>query len=404
MPGRRDFTGKAKPQSVQRSGSRGAAPVSGPVARGEAASKPPPVKAAARSFAVLHTAKPPSQQVRLISASAEAKLDVEFEPLQYTEPLGAMLGMATPRVDRKLELPSMTQVQRGRLGHKAEELLCMLTPVPVGADRWPRARWVGLAKGAGRAMLELSGDSKEPRPVIWWLALAFAMNGYATIAEYKKIAHGLGVGAVALPGMEQVGSLVVWNDFIERESEELERRVRARQQRNPFITSVDRDQVQRWMGLDNAGLAGRILRSYSQRAKLKLGRSLLGHVVLLGQERTTLPFGERQAFEAIMNGVESDQFTTQHELQSAFSSKMHVIAWLLDADMLFDCGGYLFSRQMLWAALDLLRIKKVDLALAGVRDIKDILGYPRRKAEALRAFIVQRFGRAQPEPRQEVAE
>lgn len=357
-----------------------------------------------RYFAVLHTTKPLTEHIRLVGAAEQAKLDVEFEPLQYVEALSALLGMVTPRGETKLELPSTTQVQRGRLGHKAEELLCVLTPVPAAADRWPRARWVGLTKGVGRAMLELAGGRIEPRPVIWWLALEFAMNGYATIPAYKKIAHGMGVGATALPGVEQVGSLVVWTDFIARESEELERRVRARQQRNPFITSVDRDQVQRWMGLDSAELAGRILRSYSQRAKLKLGRSLLGHVVILGQERATLPFSERQAFEAIMDGVEGDKYTTQHELQTAFPSKMHIIAWLLDADMLFDCGGYLFSRQVLWGALDLLRNKKVDLALAGVRDIKDTLGYPRRKAEALRAFIVQRFGRNLPKPAQDVVE
>lgn len=404
MPGSREPSGKSRPHGPKPAGARRPAPAPRIAERASTPAKPVPVKVIPRYFAVLQTAKPPAERVRLVGAAEQAKLDLEFEPLQYVEPLGALLGMVTAREERKLELPFGTQVQRGRLGHKAQELLCVLTPVPTGADRWPRARWVGLTKGVGRAMLELSAGNAEPRPALWWLALEFAMNGYATIAEYKKIAHALGAGAVALPGLEQVGSLVIWSDFIVRESEELERRVRARQQRNPFITSVDRDQVQRWMGLESPELAGRILRSFSQRAKLKLGRSLLGHVVLLGQERATLPAGERKAFEAIMDGVEGDQYTTQHELQSAFPSKLHVIAWLLDADMLFDCGGYLFSRQVLWGALDLLRNKKVDLALAGVRDIKDILGYPRRKAEALRAFIVQRFGRNLPQPVQDVVE
>jgi hypothetical protein len=356
----------------------------------------PPV----RYFAVLVTAKPPAEHVRVVGqASSKTVLDAEFEPLQYAETAGIVLGTVIPRGGVKLEPLTEAQVQRGRVGHKADELLCVLEAIPEDAERWPRARWVGVQKGAVKAILELTAGRTEPAPLLWWLGLEFALHGYVETEKYVLRAHGLGLSVKSAPaGAEQVGRLLAWSDFITRESEELERRVRAKQQRNPLISSVSRDQAQRWLGLQSSELTGRIMRSFCERARLKPGRSLLGPVIALGQDRETLNAGDKHALQNILRGVEDDKYTSLNELRAAFQSHLHIVTGLLDAEMLLECGGYLFTRHILLMALELLKDKRMDIASVGVRDIKDLLGYPRRKAEALRAFIVQQFGEPKPAP------
>ncbi len=401
MPGKREPSNRSTSSRPPQGNPRHAKPAA--VKPSPAASeqgKPVIPKPPVRYFAILVTVKPPAEHVRVVGQiSPEAVVDAEFEPLQYAATAGILLGAVTPRRGVKLEPLTQAQVQRGRVGHKADELLCVLDVIADDAERWPRARWVGVLKGALKAMLELTAGRAEPAPLLWWLGLQFALHGYVETELYVRRAHDLGLSVKSAPaGAEQVGRLLAWSDFIARESEELERRVRAKQQRNPLISSVSRDQAQRWLGLQSSELTGRIMRHFCERARLKPGRSLLGPVIALGQDREMLSVGDKHALQNILRGVEDDKYTSMSELRAAFPSHLHIVTGLVDAEMLLECAGYLFTRHVLLQALELLKDKRLDIAAAGVRDIKDLLGYPRRKAEALRAFIVEHFGESKPAP------
>lgn len=399
MPGKREPADRSQPARPPRGQASRAKPPARRVAPPAEHAGQELARTPTRYFAVLATAKPPATRVRLVGhIDTATALDVEFEPLQYSAETQIQLGAVIPR-GGALGTLLTAQVQRGRNGHKASELLCVLKPIAEDAERWPRARWAGVLKGALKAMGELTAGRTEPAPLLWWLGLEFALRGYAETEQYVKHAHELGLSVKAAPaGAEQVGRLLAWSDYISRQSEELERRVRAKQQRNPLISSVSRDQAQRWLGLQSSELTGRIMRHFCERARLKPGRSLLGPVIALGHEREPLAPGEKQALHNILRAVEEDKLTSVNELRSAFPSQLHIVTFLLDAEMLLECGSYLFTRHALLQALELLKDKRTDIAAAGVRDIKDLLGYSRRKAEALRAFIVAHFGEPKPVP------
>lgn len=351
-------------------------------------------KPAPRWFAALYTTHPPAEVVKLVGENAAGeKVEFRLELLQYAEVQRVLLGIVSCEAGFALPPNARLGVKRGRVGAKPPETLQLLGPVTQDVENWPRARWAGFAKGAVRALHEMAGVSEELSPLLPWLAVQLALHGYVHRKEAAKAAQTLGAVTLAAKGpVLQVGDLLVWRDFLARQCDELDGRLRELQRRNPFISGATREQVQRWLKLDHPELAGRILREFCERAGLRVGRSLLGPVVRLGKLHDSVPPRDYAVAQAILQSIHLDQISHKHELQASHPSQLHIAAWLVDAGMIVDCAGYLFTRDDLLEALDKLREMKTNVASAGVRDIKDVLGYPRRKAEALRAFIVQHFG------------
>jgi hypothetical protein len=326
-------------------------------------------------------------------------VELRYSPSREVAELGVGLGYVEGLTGLRGLAMQKLQAWRGRAGKKPPEELWVSQHAPDGAAKWPGAKWRGLFAAAERALAVLCSVRGELSQARGWLAYEFALRGYASREGYGA---ALGAGAEPWSGLPEsaaaeAGGLLVWREFIARETARLQDYVAAQRNRNPFLDWVTRDLVMRWLRLPEGAVAGLILQQFATAQRGQARRTVFGPTLSLSP-RTT----EARLDAAVVVGremlkcVAQDELTTAAQLKEAYPSHQHVVAWLVDAAQVLDCRGYLFCRGELMRVLKALSAKHRDITQAGVRELKDSFGYSRRKAESLRGFLLERLSQHGP--------
>ncbi len=330
-------------------------------------------------FALLCGGSAPPDEISLIESLEEQEaLRHRFVPLAdaMTGRLNVCLGLIPVSDDRHVQRLRTASVHRGRVGGKKPDQLLALQAAPDDFAAWPRVKREGLARAALRQGIALNTDGQQSAPA-WWLALEFALNGYAQSAEFRGHCTRFEAASTVPPeqALKAAGRLVA-TEYLTRSAEAVTQRSGKAARKNPFWQGPDLAHVMEWQdGLDPA-LAAMVLDQYK-----RVPESANAGAASLNAH-------DRQVAELVFDRVTAEEPVLLQRLQEDLQGSLHVLAWLIEAHQLIVSPyGVLFERSQLYELLR--KLPKTTKTLAEIPGTGELraLGIGRRKAEALRDVL-----------------
>lgn len=317
----------------------------------------------------------------------------KFQPLIYYAGRGLVLGIIEPTRDAHLQLEQ--HLVRPAPDVSAEPLLLqIISPAPRTLTAWPRVRREGVLKAIERAVDDASQDA-EPGLANWWLACQLALRGFVTREEWKDCCHRT-AGRHVEPGslVEPAGPHLVWYEYLELELEKLRTKALS-EERNPLQSELTPTVASRALGGLPVEICSRLLELLAKRDGLPLDYWQGEPIIKLAgkPESTGSSPDDAEVIKDVMKAFAIGQGAVRDVLERRYPGHRHVIRWLFEAQWLVETAdGYVFTRQQ----LERLLIKVLDWdippAQIGVGTLKQRLGLARRRAEALRSYLVEKYG------------
>jgi hypothetical protein len=370
----------------------------------------------------LLTAHQPGRSLELVPDPAlNIHTALAYEPVGLTASAGATASPVGFGLLRCGYLPrglafGRLPVKRGRWGSKPAETLQILQPLPEELLALPALRLRGMLKGLAPALQAVlaaapSGVSRpvqppaaEPTTAQLWLAVELALQGCLPTAVVRHFASERAepypVPAVkARPGgkqdvtaalIEQDG-LLLWRNWLVRQATRLAEILRQARHHNPFRTELAAPLAARLLQLAAPEAAPAILEQLAHDYHLKPQSKAPPSWLLSGELSPPPPVpGDAAAAAAIFGQFQPDGTGPQlSEVRAQHLSRLHVVAWLLDAGRMFELpGGRLVTAGWLERSLAVFPLRHGKPG-PSVRELKDRLGYGRRDAEGLRAWYLQ---------------
>jgi hypothetical protein len=183
--------------------------------------------------------------------------------------------------------------------------------------------------------------------------------------------------------------MLVWDEFIERATEELQRAILSLAASNPFIDRLSSRQARRWLGNTNARVAELVMRRLGASCGLQTVESPLGPSLELPETWRGKPLAADAAvWHEIHARMQRGEGAGRRGLHELYPGQIHVIEQMFVAELLLEApDGYVFTRSELEDHLRKLAADRGDASEVGLKEIKTLLGLQRRPAEGLRSFV-----------------
>jgi hypothetical protein len=315
-----------------------------------------------------------------------------FEPFRHFAERRALLGLIRPAKNQTLEVTAF-KVRPAADGQAEVATLQLICPAPRDLAAWPKPQRAGVMKAIGRALADMCTEA-EPSLAQWWLACQLALRGCIPRTEWKACWQQIGGRQLEFgPRIEQQGAYLCWREFLDLRLHEL-RNYLGSDNRNPLLNELTPEVVNRVLKHIPPVICGRLLELLAEQHDLRL-EYWHGEAVVRLEGELAAP--EPPLEDSLVIGEIMDAFATGHGaarniLEERHPSHLHVIRWLFDAGWLVETGdGYVFTRNQLDRLLTKVLAWDLPPAQIGVGTIKNRLGLARRRAEALRAYLVEQF-------------
>lgn len=350
-------------------------------------------------FGMLKTHKPPTDRVVLVcQGHTTAGRKLAFSPLVTLEQTKCVFGLVEFQGRASEAAGWSADVWRGRIGSKPPEHLALLQICPRELKEGPKPQFKGTIKAVARAFAELEQGGLDYRHQAW-LAVEFALRGYVNKASNPPFGKLEDLGSALPPDVVvDTGEYLVWNGYIERCVSQVSAKLSHPKKSNPLLSQLSLRQLMALAGISQSELGLAVLTGFAASIGKQVDSTLEPSVMLAGTGLPKRKAGteEQEDAQRVMARFADGEGATREALGKAFPAKQHVISWLFDAHILqASPEGYVFTSE------ELARYSKaLALGFGGpppsVREIKDKLELPRKKAEQLRLLLVAQERKSTP--------
>jgi len=331
-------------------------------------------------------AKPPGK-----TKSKQQRTTFKFEPLVYLLERRACLGYIEPTRNVHLQLGEH-QVAPAQGDAVQTQQLLLISPAPRTLRSWPRVRRDGVLKAVGRAIADAS-SAAEPELAHWWLACQLALHGFVTHDEWKVVARKTSGQPPELgPRVEPAGPYLVWQEYLGRLLDRL-RSALVDEDSNPLLLELTATTVRQMLDGTPVAICNRLLEMLAQEPGFQLDDWHGEPVLKVAEQRQASGTLDEAVVNEIMTAFATGNGAARRILEQRHPGHRHVVRWLFDAGWLVEAAdGFVFTKKQLDILLKKVLAWDIPPAQIGVGTLKGRLGLPRRRAEGLRSYLIEKYG------------
>lgn len=326
------------------------------------------------------------------AGQSQVRAIFRFEPFRHFADCRALIGLIWPEKNQTLEVAAV-KVRPAVNGQTELVTLQLVCPAPRDLAAWPKPQRAGVMKAIGRALADIRADG-QPTLGQWWLACQLALRGCILRAEWKLCRQLIGGLQLEFgPRIEQLGAFLCWREFLDLRLQELYNYLSS-DNRNPLLNELTPEVINRVLIHVPPAICARLLELLAEQHDLRLEYWRGDPVVRLEGELSAPepPLGDANVIGEIMDAFATGHGAARNILEERHPGHLHVIRWLFDANWLVETNdGYVFTRDQLDRLLKKVLAWDIPPAQIGVGTIKNRLGLARRRAEAFRAYLVEKY-------------